>query len=887
MKELEKSRALVDGEVTVVAGNSPLDVVDVIRRAALCGNRGLEAALSLSVVPAANSSPSRGNRASVWRARALASLFGGSQMNAGEGYRECSSRGEEEEEGLRTEDEQERGCAVVVAAKPGDLLSSSPIAWTLRAPFDGNGMIATATDGLCHGSDNSIYRESAAGDRNSEVGGIRGAGDSRANAGLRGSLARNLAWVSASPVGCRVYYCLEEALWEASVPRDGDSESDNPPEKLVTEEEGSEGATGSANAGEKVFGVDVFRGGSENRFKGEFRRSEGSNSDGYSTSGFISESGNEVAERCADPRGAHLWESVVLKADVPVTEAATASFVVSDVIDGRRMHFPRPDADGQRRLREEGGSRAGHWEARSEPHADVLDILVARVNEPGVSTQQDKRMRGRESRSASSPVSVDDARLQQPLWKGCSGGGVGEGEEKGNPCIGYNDLHRMTPTNRGTALLHFIPARVEQLLGTPQCREFVDALPSKVRGRVLTRYGDFLDRLPPIGNLYVPFDSLDRPEVPRELSGTEECSKRAGEGGKDDPLSDSAREVFGAGDDRFGDNSAGVAGDGIGGTSSLGSGLRSGPLLGALVHPLPVRAVRELLQIHVATTRAVCAVNVDGGTGDSCRRRSSGLFMPPGWISFDVGEKFVNGGGREGFNAVREGVTRGWGPGLLNLATMPPSAVDVLPDSPLTALPRSFTSLDASARVKREEARIGGDAHDGGDTAVRSPGQHAECDGGCGGMRLLARARGGQSRSRDGLDVIYRRHQGARREGNAVTSTVAASLLTPFCHTYVAVLASAAGGFSGNSGGVRAREKEGTTRRDPLPRAMTSLLLQVEVGTLESAGGREYKKAAKCSEGGGEMHAGVCAWRACVADAVVGYVRMYARDRFPRPFFSR
>jgi len=252
MKELEKSRALIV-EVTVVVGNSSLYVVDVIRRAALCGNRGLESALPLSGVPAANSSQSRGNRASVWRARALASLFGGSQMNAGDDYRECNSRGKEEKEGLRTEDEQERGCAVVVAAEPGDLLSSSPIAWTLRAPFDGNGMIAAATDGLYRGNDSDINRESAAGDRDSEGEGIRGVGGVRANAGglkrgLRGSLARNLAWVSASPVGCRVYYCLEEALWEASRPevedprrweqsavleqaRDGDAESDNPPQK--------------------------------------------------------------------------------------------------------------------------------------------------------------------------------------------------------------------------------------------------------------------------------------------------------------------------------------------------------------------------------------------------------------------------------------------------------------------------------------------------------------------------------------------------------------------------------------------------------------------------------------------------------------------------------
>lgn len=853
IKELEKSRALVHGEVTVVAGNSPLDVVDVIRRAALCGNRGLEAALPLSVVPAANSSPSRVNRASVWRARALASLFGGNQMNADDDYRECSSRGEEEEdEGLRAEDEQERCCAVVVAAEPRDLLSSSPIAWTLRAPFDGNGMIATTTDGLCRGSDSDINRDSAAGDRNSEGEGIRGAGDLRSNArglkrGFRDSLARNLAWVSASPVGCRVYYCLEEALWEASrleiedprrwgqsavleqasVLHDGDGgeneESDNPPQKLVTEEERRKYATGSDNAGEEVFGVDVFRVGSEDRFKKEFRRTEGSNSDGCSTSDFISESDNKVTERCTDPRGAHLWESVVLKADVSVTEAVTASFVVNDVIDGRRTHFPRPNADNQRRIREEGGSRAGHRVARSEPHPDVLDILVARVNEPGVSTQKDKSRRGRESRSASSPVSfgdtglgVDSARLQQPLWKGCSGGGVCEGEEGRNRRIGYDDLRRPTATNHGTALLHFIPARVEQLLGTPQCREFVDALPSKVRERVLTRYGGFLDRVPPIGKLYVPLDSPYGLEVPCEHSGTEECcSKRVGEG-KDDPLSESRREVFGAGTDRLGDNSVGI--------SSSGSGLRSRPLLRALVHPLPVRAVRELLQIHVATTRAVCAVNVDGVAGDSCSRRSSGLFVPqptlPEWISFDVGEEVasvVNGGRRADFNAVREGVTRGWRPGSLNPATTPPSAVDVLPDSPLTPLPR------------------------------------------------------------DGLDVIYRRRQGAQREGNTVTSSIAASLLVPFCHTYVAVLASAAGGFNGSNGGVRPRGKEGKARQDPLPGAMTSLLLQVEV---------EHKKAAKCSEGGGDMHAGVCAWRACVADAVVGCVRMYARDCSLRPFLS-
>lgn len=942
MRELEKSRAFVDGEVAVVAGNSPLDVVDVIRRAALCGNRGLEAVLPLSVFPAKNSSPSRGNGAFDWRARALASSFGGSQMNAGEDYGECGRRGEEEEEELRAEDEEEHCCAVVVAAEPGDLLSSSPIAWTLRAPFrttGGDRMMATATDGLCRGSDSDINRESAANDRISEGEGIGVAGDCRANVGvlkrgLWGSLARNLAWVSAAPVGCRVYYCLEEALWEASrleledsqrrgqssaheqaralrdVDGKGDAVKDKPPQKLEAGEEGSGRATGSANAGDKVLfaqseeeilGADVFRGGSETRFRGEFRRSEGSGSDGYSTCTFIIESDNEAAERCVHPRGARLWESVVRKADVPVTEVATGSFVVSDVIDGSRMHFPRPDADDQRRLREEGDSRAGPQGARSEPHADALDILVARVNEPGVSTQQDNSRWGRKSRSTSSPVSVGDtglgannASFQQTLWKGCSKEGVGEGEEGRSRRTGDDDLDRPTTTNHGTALLHFVPARVEQLLGTPHCREFVDALPPMARGRVLTRYGDYLNRFPPIGNLYVPLDSPERPEMPRERSGTEEYSNWAGEG-EDDPRSESRQEVFGAETDLYGDSSAEVAGDGIGGITSSGSGLQSGPLLGALVHPLPVRAVRELLQIHVATTRSVCAVNVDGEAGVSSRRRSSGLFVPqptlPRWISFDVGEdaSIVDDGGsgcnKEGINAVRKGVTGRWGPGLLNLATTPPSAVDVLPDSPLTPLPHLYTRFNASARVKREEARFGGDAHDGGDTAVRSPGPHTECDGGRRGPRVSARSRGGESRSRDGLDVIYRRHQDVRREGNTVDSSIAASLLTPFCHTYVAVLAPASGGFSGSSGGARGREQEGKARRDPLPEAMTSLLLQVEVETLESAGAREDQKAAKYSDGGGEMHAGVCAWRACVADAVVGCVRVYARDRSSRHFF--
>lgn len=99
----------------------------------------------------------------------------------------------------------------------------------------------------------------------------------------------------------------------------------------------------------------------------------------------------------------------------------------------------------------------------------------------------------------------------------------------------------------------------------------------------------------------------------------------------------------------------------------------------------------------------------------------------------------------------------------------------MLPDSPLTPLTRSFTRFDASARVEREEASLGGDVPDGGDTAVRSYGRHAESDSGGWGMRVPARARGGQSRSRDDLHVIYRRHQGARREGNAVASPIAGS----------------------------------------------------------------------------------------------------------------
>lgn len=235
-----------------------------------------------------------------------------------------------------------------------------------------------------------------------------------------------------------------------------------------------------------------------------------------------------------------------------------------------------------------------------------------------------------------------------------------------------------------TSFLHFAPAGVFHLLRTPQCREFVEALPPATRAHVLAVHGEdsFSTRTPYVGRLYVPLASLTGSPRPS-----------------------------------------------------------TAPLLGAVIQPLPVQALRELLQLYLVTTRAIgmTTANCDEG-GSRVRQRCTGtsgllaccppspvlrrpvvrndkvrgdrVSAPGNTVAAGVGGNGTNDGtpseGQIGEMRVGDsrGSSRAAGIGVhvevdggddhrLCAAAVPPSAVDVLPDVPKIVVKKDRICADA------------------------------------------------------------------------------------------------------------------------------------------------------------------------------------------------
>ena len=913
LREFEKSRVVSGGGImaalredddnpdaarsAVIAESCPLGVADAVRRAALCGNRGLKAALLAAGQPYTGingvddgfrrprrqRSDSRADLDGEDRTRAVSGAIGqgdvvgsnGSIGSSKETRRNGATLGQDcgnkDSTALRSQGGSERSTCMVVGAEPGLLLSSSPIAWTLQPRFGQIEGVTLLTDGervdnRCHengrnsGSSRApaMHRyesvdKTASSHHNSEdeqigwMGGRANVGHSEI--GWRGGLAREVAWVSAAPVGSRIYYCLEEAEWEASQRkafrgRRSTAAQNPPPTPLSVNREDVEDdqparrsskrsapvdvrtsntmismSALSARSVQEMLVTDFYRGGERNGGK------------------CVSEEGN------AAERHARVWESAVLgdtrlrAAIGEATATGAASFIVNDTSDAHRR-FPRSGADRHKEER----SDVRHCRSVTDFFA-MPDVLVARVG-------------------AGNPPPRATARGQSKKLESAS--------------------------------LHFAPAGVLQLLGMPHCREFVDALPATARTRLLELYeGVFPDRVPPIGRLYVPLSTTHCPGTPPPRLDREPCEAEPSSSQNDDerkkPLWGSRRY--------FTDDAVDGGGNEETAASNWGSGSGSGPLLGALIHPLPVHAVRELLQIYVATTRAVYAFGVEGNV--SCPRqrwcrRTSGLLEPPppmsmlargppgsaneedrklaGFVGVRDAEEKASCAVRPGLAAGKagSGVHQSEDDGLvsvgghprLGLPATPPSAVDLLPDSPS---PWNRGRYRADFPLSLQRSRVGGDT---AELAFRRPssatgkvtGEKPRLGGGCRGV--------------------------ANRDEDA---PIASSLRASLRHTYVAVLAPQIPPAPVASG--KALAATGPAQGDPLL-AAKSLLLQVETpvrsrrrpsgkkgadgGTLaatESLHEREDGAGteAEYSNGhDGRTQAGVCAWRACVADAVAG-----------------
>ncbi|CAN0360584.1 unnamed protein product, partial [Discosporangium mesarthrocarpum] len=204
--------------------------------------------------------------------------------------------------------------------------------------------------------------------------------------------------------------------------------------------------------------------------------------------------------------------------------------------------------------------------------------------------------------------------------------------------------------------LHFAPATVLQLLGTPHFREFIGSLPPADRIAVREAYPGLFS-------------------VPKTTSAT---LLRASSG----------RTL---------------------GSSRAGSFALS-PLLGALLHPLPISALRELVQeyvvhtgmpgvslrgdrmtsgllatVPVLTPRERSPGNNSHGSGIASSGDRGGVFnSPPPQSSAEGGVAGVGAGLGlgSGRRAGKRGIAQAGGIWACGSAATPPSAIDVIPDIP-------------------------------------------------------------------------------------------------------------------------------------------------------------------------------------------------------------
>ncbi|CAM9138093.1 unnamed protein product, partial [Sphacelaria rigidula] len=177
-----------------------------------------------------------------------------------------------------------------------------------------------------------------------------------------------------------------------------------------------------------------------------------------------------------------------------------------------------------------------------------------------------------------------------------------------------------------SGMLHFAPARVLQLLGTPHYREFMRALPQAAHANPCLLRGEYDStswslRPPPITRLYVAMGGGHASSSAVNYAEGREGDHSAGEVGavpSAGPAKGSVASI--AAED--GPNSS----YGNGGVSSCSLPPRS-PLIGAVLQPLSAHAMRELLQIYVATTRGVSPSTAT--VKEKGRPLTSGLFFAP------------------------------------------------------------------------------------------------------------------------------------------------------------------------------------------------------------------------------------------------------------------
>lgn len=689
--------ATADPAVVIVKpdGQTPLGVAALLRRALLWGNRLLCAALQVDA-SCLGGALSGGVTPAVALGSPGPGWLGGDAAASGAGG----------------------GRVVVVGADPGLLLSSLPILWTLQLPFDGfegferahpASPVARRSGG--DSADGVAWMEQARGgkegtggtsrarqptaghdgrdaeggedspgcwrDRSdesdgsdgSEAGGLHGAGDCErgANRHRRDDLARVVSWLGARPVGSRVYYCLEEVLCGRSR-----SKARMP-----------EGSRGQGVGSEKEAEAE---GASAPDFpQGESRLLAGQSRPGVPSA----EQGSHrpaVHAQAADPAEGKPTPAMLFAREVSEVLAAVYAEHPRDVeqepdeerpgvagVAASRCWVVKGTADKHRRVgllkKLCGFEPARHVLTFLASYPDVLVVEAA-----AAADGRRRRAKGNASHAggpARGGPGDDVTRTRKgECLAGC--GETGWGEQRAP--VGDDGRNGGRSPRR---VLHLASAQVFHLLGTSHCREFVGSLPEACGAELRARYAGWRRSSYPVPRLYVPLALPPLPPAggPSRATGAEE-----GRNGLDGT---SARTI------------------GCPATKASAAGARapSGrrgrpplPLIGALVHPVPVRATRELLQVYVATTRAGAgrvstASRRSRGDGTSGLFSTSRLLLPKGSGGkgpFGRSLPWRNpalGGSSGGAMALPpRGGEGGRGEGS-EVAAVPPSAIDCIPDS--------------------------------------------------------------------------------------------------------------------------------------------------------------------------------------------------------------
>lgn len=857
------------------AENSPLGVADVFRKALLCGNDGLVAALSCSdgAVPGhrrhsnGNNSNSNGvGRAAVFWPSRSSSVLPVVRPQGKPGDKEFSvatrsSLRQREHRNSSTggssrSDTAEGGFGsstrcVVGGAQPGLLLSSSHLLWTLRPPFDD--AIGTAYnstyDGTGEGADSvggsgEPDRERRAGEGPTEASGRLNNGVDSGDVGARKNICvnssrrerldRDVAWIGAAPVGSRVYYCLEEAEREASRRPDGHVSS--LPHAVSTSRFEDSVPRGSSRRRSRPRSAE---GGPGSALRRHVRVGETSPSSGDDGDDANSEEAGKRARQFGSERGLRQEDDQELGTVHDRHKAAGTTFARSVSRMLAKVYLapkPKPCTSPEPEGREDGEDGSGDNGLRTPAPA-------AWASRTGVKDSVGSGFASKDATAAATFVVSGVTDAHRKIARSKAGF---DGDERLEALAAVPDVvvasdrpelrgqrhghsTKVTPANPPS--LHFAPAGVLQLVGTPHFQEFVEALPPVVRTRLSKLNPESSTRAAPIGQLYVVL----APALQRGTTLPAQAAVTSAAPTEDAPRK-GVKQEQGTGQQPEQGDILPSCPPGSGATDWLAE---TAPMSGALMHPLPVRAVRELLQMYVATTRAVGVVRTavgETGLGKTKHHRTSGLFVPPpllealdrssGSVDSQLAksgeddhdakakeqdcaefrrrseaggfgerersaeeageqpEELVDGcgGGDSSGSSDRDGTE----PDRVRLAATPPSAVDVLPDMPIRrGDARSGSLLPAGIETGRQPHGSQSDMVDENKEGVARRANKASVQGlGVRNQHRSAAEAVGRGGEMSATPAVFTR-------GNNSTSAVpiASSLRTPFHHKYAAVLA--------------------------------------------------------------------------------------------------